>query len=197
MVATSVRGKNRSFTRRLIALTSASDANCPLTRTLMRSGPAWNKPDGVTAFWACKELMMERVSSPSAASFRVENSRKMISSCAPRMSTLPTLGTVSTFARIFLDSIAQLTMAQAVAGESIDVAEDIAEAIVKARTDHPCGKSALMSAIMLRTRAQVGATSAALVLSRRYTKTVVWPDTVTLFAYRATPALRASSRSCP
>ena len=34
--------------------------NCPLTRTLMRSGPSWNTPDGVTAFCACSEAMIER-----------------------------------------------------------------------------------------------------------------------------------------
>ena len=37
-----------------------------------------------------------------------------------------------------------------------------------------------MSAIRLRTRTQVGLTLLAFVLSRRYTKTVVCPGTVTL-----------------
>src|SRR5882724_4243069 len=78
----------------------SSDANWPLTRTLMRSGPSWNTPEGATAFCACSEETMERVSSPRAAIFRVENSRKIFSSCAPRMSSLPTFGTVRTFARM-------------------------------------------------------------------------------------------------
>ena len=39
MVATSVSGKKRSLMRRLTACRLASDVNCPLTRTLIRSGP--------------------------------------------------------------------------------------------------------------------------------------------------------------
>ena len=41
----------------------------------MRSGPSWNTPEAATAFCACSEETMERVSRPSAAIFRVENSR--------------------------------------------------------------------------------------------------------------------------
>ena len=44
-------------------------------QALMRSEPAWNTPDAVTAFCACREVTIERMSSPSAAILRVENSR--------------------------------------------------------------------------------------------------------------------------
>jgi len=83
------------------------------------------------------------------------------------MSTLPTSGTVKTLARIPSTLVAQLTLGQAVAGEGIDVAEHVAETIVEARPDHPLRNSPLISAIMLRTRTQVGLTSAAFVVSRR------------------------------
>ena len=42
-----------------------------------------------------------------------------------------------------LDLVAQLALAQAVAGEGVDIAEDIAEAIVEARPDHALRKVAL------------------------------------------------------
>ena len=75
MVATSVSGKKRSLTRRLIALRLSSEVNWPLTRTLIRSGPAWTTPDGAMAFCACSDVATDCWSRPSAAILRVENSR--------------------------------------------------------------------------------------------------------------------------
>ena len=58
------------------------------------------------------------------------------------MSTLPTFGTVNIFRANVLDLVAQLTLAQTVAGESVDVAEHVAEAIVKTRPDDALRKIA-------------------------------------------------------
>ena len=99
MVATSVRGKKRSLTRSVTSSRLASEAKAPLTRTVIRSGPACITPEGVTAFCSCSEAMIDCWSSPSAAILRAENSRKITSSWAPIMSTRPTFGTDSTARR--------------------------------------------------------------------------------------------------
>jgi hypothetical protein len=53
----------------------SSDENWPVTRTMMRSSPASTTPDGVMAFCACKLWMTACWLMPSAAIWRVENSR--------------------------------------------------------------------------------------------------------------------------
>ena len=47
------------MTRRLIAFRLSSEVNWPLTRTLIRSGPAWITPDGATAFCACSVFRID------------------------------------------------------------------------------------------------------------------------------------------
>ncbi len=110
---------------------------------------------------------MERVSRPRAAIFRVENSRKIFSSCAPRMSTLPTFGTVKTFARMSSTRSRNCRWLKPSLVNAYMLPKTSPKRSLKPGPITPCGKSPLMSAIMLRTRAQVGATSAAFVVSRR------------------------------
>ena len=59
------------------------------------------------------------------------------------ISTWPTLGTGKHFGADVLDVVAQLSLRQAVGGEGIDVAVDVAEAIVEERTDDAVRKIAL------------------------------------------------------
>ncbi len=75
MVATSLSGKKRSLTRRLMARRLSSDVNWPLTRSEIRSGPACTTPEGCTAFWFCSVSISDWTLRPSAASLRVEKSR--------------------------------------------------------------------------------------------------------------------------
>ena len=90
----------------------------------------------------------------------------MTSSCAPSRSTFPTLGISNIFAGRPRHNRA--TGAESAhRGEGIDIAEDIPEAVVEGWSVTPGGKSPRMSLIMLRTRIQLGATSLALVPSRR------------------------------
>ena len=143
MVATSVSGKNRSLTRRLMALRLSSEANCPLTRMVMRSGPACTTPEGVTAFCACRDAMIWRASRPSAAILPGRKFKIDHFVLRAEKIDLPTFGHGQDLrARVF-HLVAQLAQGQAVGGEGIDIAEHVAKAVVEERPLHALWETGL------------------------------------------------------
>ena len=88
---------------------------------------------------------------PRLASSCVENSTKIRSSCAPRISILETSGDVQKLGADVLDIVAQFAMREAVRGEAVDDAEGVAELVVEAGSDDACGSVCRMSPTLLRT----------------------------------------------
>ena len=72
---------------------------------------------------------------PRLASSCIENSTKIFSSCAPRISIFETSATLQQLRAHVLDIVAQLAMREAVGGEAVDDAERVAELVVEARSD--------------------------------------------------------------
>ena len=72
---------------------------------------------------------------PRLASSFIENSTKILSSCAPRISIFETSGTMKQLRADVLDIIAKLAMSEAVRGEAVDDAEGVAELVIEARSD--------------------------------------------------------------
>ena len=72
----------------------------PETRSEMLSAPVCIVPAGRTMFWACSAAIRADRSIPRVASSLVENSTKITSSCAPRISIFDTSGTRSSFERM-------------------------------------------------------------------------------------------------
>ncbi len=143
MVATSVSGKNRSLTRRLIALRLSSEVNWPLTRTQMRSGPACSTPDGAIAFCACSEVWIELLVEPergdlAGREFEVDHLVLRADDVdASDIWDRQHLGAD------LLDAVAQLALRQSVAGEGIDIAVHVAETVVEEWPDDAARKVAL------------------------------------------------------
>ena len=78
---------------------SASEAKAPETRMEMFSLPVWISPEGRTMFCAASAESTACRSMPRLASSCMENSMKMRSSCAPRISIFDTSGTCSSSER--------------------------------------------------------------------------------------------------
>ena len=93
--AMSPRRKTRSPATKLTLRISLSLAKAPETRTERRSSPVSTRPAGRTRFCACSAAISAPRFSPSPARRSVENSMKMRSSCAPRISTFETSRTSS------------------------------------------------------------------------------------------------------
>jgi len=65
----------------------------------MRSVAVSNAPDGATTFWRASVSMIWAGSTPSVASFALDSSMNIFSSCSPKKSTLATPGTRRSSAR--------------------------------------------------------------------------------------------------
>ena len=89
----------RPPTTKLTSRMSCSDWNEPDTRNDSVSLPVWIVPAGRTTFWACRAAIRAERSMPRLASSCIENSTKMRSSCAPKISIFETSGTCSSFER--------------------------------------------------------------------------------------------------
>ena len=98
-VAMSPRRTSLPPTLKLVASRSCSDSNEPETRTDRVSSPVWIEPAGCTTFCAWSAAITALRSMPRVASSRLENSTKIRSSCAPRISILDTSGTLSSCER--------------------------------------------------------------------------------------------------
>ena len=93
--AMSRRRIRRPLDRKLTSSRSFSERKAPLMRIDSFSSPVCSEPAGITAFCACKAAISAARSMPRPASWRVENSTKICSSCAPRISIFETSGTCS------------------------------------------------------------------------------------------------------
>ena len=79
------------------------------------------------------------------------------------------------------DIIAQLPLAQAVAGEGVDIAEDVAEPVVEERSDHARRELALdIGDHVADARPRSARRPAPWSSGSRLTKTIVWPAVVML-----------------
>ena len=143
-------GSGARSTAKLTSRMSSSDSKAPDTRRrqLLVAGLDACRP-GLTAFCACSAAISAARSMPRPASCSVENSTKIRSSCAPRISILETSGTCSRRERIVLDVVAQFAMGEAVGGEAVDDPESVAEVVVEAGPTTPAGKVWRMSATLL------------------------------------------------
>ena len=90
----------RPPTAKLMSSTSCSDRKAPDTRSESFSYPVWIVPAGWTTFCACSAASKAERSMPRLASSFIENSTKILSSWAPRISILETSGTCSSFERM-------------------------------------------------------------------------------------------------
>ena len=129
---------------------SSSDSNAPETRSASLSSPVCRMPAGLTAFCACSAAIRSARSMPNPASFLVENSMVIFSSCAPRIRpwTRPQCGAS---VPDLLDVIPKLAVCETVRGEPIDDPISIAELIVEAWTDNAGRSVWRMSPTLLRT----------------------------------------------
>ena len=136
MVATSLSRKKRSLTRRLIALRLSSEVNWPLTRTLMRSGPACDDAGGRDRVLRLQRRHDRLLVEAEAAILRGREFE--IDHLVLRADDvdLADIGHRQHLGADVLDVVAQLALRQPVAGEGVDVAEDVAEAVVEERPDH-------------------------------------------------------------
>jgi len=78
-----------------------TESSAPLTRTMMRSPGVSMVPEAITAFWLASVAATRSGSMPNPAICRSEKSMLMTSSCTPMRSTLPTLLTRSSSARMY------------------------------------------------------------------------------------------------
>ena len=125
----------RPPTAKLTFAESCSERKAPETRSDSVSLPVWIVPAGRTTFCACSAAISAARSMPRLASSFIENSTKIRSSCAPRISIFETSGTFKQLGAHVLDIVAQLAMREAVGGEAVDDAERVAELVVEARAD--------------------------------------------------------------
>jgi len=93
--AMSARRMMRPPATKLMSRMSCSVANAPVTRIVMFSSPVCTIPAGCTMFCAARPATSACRSMPSVASSCLENSTKIRSSCAPRISILETSCTLS------------------------------------------------------------------------------------------------------
>ena len=89
----------RPPTAKLTFEMSCSDQKEPDTRNDSVSLPVSMVPPGCTTFCACNARISAERSMPSVANSFMENSTKILSSCAPRTSILETSATWSSFER--------------------------------------------------------------------------------------------------
>ena len=85
----------RPFATKLMFRRSCSDSKAPVTRSSSFSSPVWMVPAGLTTFCACSAAISAERSIPRPASCSIENSTKILSSCAPSISIFDTSGTSS------------------------------------------------------------------------------------------------------
>ncbi len=110
--------------------------NWPLTRMAMRSGPAWTTPEGATAFCAASvaiDLLEVEPERRDLAGREFEIDRLVLRA---EEIDLPDIGHGQDFRARVLDAVAQLAIASGRRGEGVDVAVDVAEAVVEERTLH-------------------------------------------------------------
>ena len=88
-------------------------------------------PAGLTMFCACSAAIKDPRSMPRVASSAIENSMKICSSWAPRISILETSGSIEQLRANVLDVVAELARREAVRGEAVDDPERVAELVVE------------------------------------------------------------------
>lgn len=89
----------RPPTTKLMLRTSCSDAKEPDTRNDRVSDSVWIVPAGCTTFCAWSAAIKAERSRPRLARSCIENSTKIFSSWAPRISIFETSGTCKSFER--------------------------------------------------------------------------------------------------
>ncbi len=137
IVATSVSGKKRSFTRRLIPRNVSSEMNRPPTRKATRSGPVSTKPDWVTAFCACSVAMIAGAVDAEGGDLAGGEFEVDHLVLRPDDVDLADVGDLEDLRSGVLGEIAQFPLAQsAVACKGKDVAIDVAELVVEEGADH-------------------------------------------------------------
>ena len=101
----------------------------------MRSGPAWMTPDGVIAFCACKRPQDRLLVEPERGDLAGREFEIDHLVLRADQLDLADVGHGQDLGAHILDIVAQLAQADAVGGEGVDVAVDVAETVVEERPD--------------------------------------------------------------
>ena len=126
----------RPPTAKLTFETSCSDRNAPDTRSDSVSYAGLDRAGRLHDVLRLQRRDQEPSDRcPRLASSCIENSTKIFSSCAPRISIFETSRTLQQLRADVLDVVAKLAMREPVGREAVDDPERVAELVVEARPD--------------------------------------------------------------